>query len=229
MIDNLKEREEFEAWYGDQGKWPAAVERIGDGYKLAAAQSAWVTWQARAAIEANTPAVPDARIVECARRLIEHADFALGGCLSASSKVRDIPSNACSQVKARHLAALRDALAAAPQPQQVAQPVQASQYGSPELQSLILEKLAQPVQAREWHPIETAPDDMTEPVMVFWIDSDGAPMREFDYKEDGCWMGWHEHAEHVEIIGGHGVSYTPPYTHWMPLPPPPTNQHKDNQ
>ncbi|MBQ0917504.1 Lar family restriction alleviation protein [Hydrogenophaga aromaticivorans] len=84
----------------------------------------------------------------------------------------------------------------------------------------------QPVQAQPsgWQPISTAPDDMTEPVMVFWIDSDGAPMREFDYKEDGCWMGWHEHAEHVHVIGGHGVSYTPPYTHWMPLPSPPAEQ-----
>lgn len=89
----------------------------------------------------------------------------------------------------------------------------------------------QPVQAQPsgWQPIETAPDDMTEPVLVFWIDSDGAPMREFDYKEDGCWIGWHEHAEHVHVIGGHGVSYTPPYTSWMQLPPPPANQQKDHQ
>ena len=51
------------------------------------------------------------RIAECAARLVEHADFQLGGVLSADSKARDIPSRACSQVKARHLAALRDALA----------------------------------------------------------------------------------------------------------------------
>lgn len=51
------------------------------------------------------------RIAECAARLVEHADFRLGGVLSADSKARDIPSRACSQVKARHLAALRDALA----------------------------------------------------------------------------------------------------------------------
>jgi hypothetical protein len=75
-----------------------------------------------AAIEANTPAAHEARIVECARRLVEHADFALGGCLSASSKAKDIPSKACSQVKARHLAALRDALSASPQAPQAAQP-----------------------------------------------------------------------------------------------------------
>ena len=59
------------------------------------------------------PAAPD-RVHECAKRLVDHADFQLGGILSADSKARDIPSNAVSQVKARHLAALRDALAAMP-------------------------------------------------------------------------------------------------------------------
>ena len=72
-----------------------------------------------------------------------------------------------------------------------------------------------------WRGIETAPDTMTGTVVVRWVNSDGEECRELDYKEDGCWIGWHEHAEHVEIIGGHGVSYTPPYTGWMPLPLPP--------
>jgi len=56
---------------------------------------------------------PD-RVRECAQRLVEHADFRLGGVLSADSKAKDIPSKAVSQVKARHLASLRDALAATP-------------------------------------------------------------------------------------------------------------------
>ena len=73
----------------------------------------------------------------------------------------------------------------------------------------------------EWQPISTAPDNMARPAIVFWLDEDGEEQSSFDYTEDGCWMNWHDHAEHVEIIGGHGVSYTPPYTHWMPLPPPP--------
>lgn len=60
----------------------------------------------------------ESRIVECAKRLVEHADFQLGGCLSADSKSKDIPSKAVSKVKARHLAALRDALATQPQPQE---------------------------------------------------------------------------------------------------------------
>jgi hypothetical protein len=59
-----------------------------------------------------------ARLIECARRLVEHADFNLGGILSAGSKAKDIPSKAVSQVKSRHLAALRDALPAAPEQKQ---------------------------------------------------------------------------------------------------------------
>jgi hypothetical protein len=55
---------------------------------------------------------PLARVAECAARLVEHADFQLGGILSADSKAKDIPSKAVSQVKSRHLAALRDSLAA---------------------------------------------------------------------------------------------------------------------
>lgn len=76
----------------------------------------------------------------------------------------------------------------------------------------------QPAVAAGWMPIETAPKGQL--VVVGWLDHEDAehPERfEFDYLEDGCWMQWHEHAEHVEVIGGHGVSYTPPYTHWMPL------------
>lgn len=54
----------------------------------------------------------DGRVIECAARLVAHADFQLGGVLGAHSKPKEIPSSAVSKVKARHLAALRDALAA---------------------------------------------------------------------------------------------------------------------
>ncbi len=59
MTDNLTplQREAFEAFFSDHGKWPVAVERSGEGYKLAAAQSAWVAWQGCcAAIEADRSA-----------------------------------------------------------------------------------------------------------------------------------------------------------------------------
>ena len=39
-------REKFELYYSDEGKWPKAVERSGEGYKLLQAQAAWVVWQA---------------------------------------------------------------------------------------------------------------------------------------------------------------------------------------
>ena len=46
-------REAFEAWYSNDGKWPAAVERsdFGPSYKLGAAEHAWTAWQAAAAHE----------------------------------------------------------------------------------------------------------------------------------------------------------------------------------
>ncbi len=50
------------------------------------------------------------KIKECAQRLADHAESGLGGCLSAGSPARDIPSNAVSMVKARHLASLRATL-----------------------------------------------------------------------------------------------------------------------
>ena len=57
-----------------------------------------------------------ARLLEAASRLVEHADFRLGGILSADSKSKEIPSRATSQVRARHLASLRDVLIAMKEP-----------------------------------------------------------------------------------------------------------------
>jgi hypothetical protein len=37
-------RADFEHWFSDEGKWPQAVQRSGDGYSLAQAQSSWTTW-----------------------------------------------------------------------------------------------------------------------------------------------------------------------------------------
>jgi hypothetical protein len=68
-----------------------------------------------------------------------------------------------------------------------------------------------------WQPIETAPLNTSQLVAVMWKNRDGDLCHDLDHTEDGCWIKWHEHAEHTEIVGGHGVSYTPPYTHWMSL------------
>ena len=75
-----------------------------------------------------------------------------------------------------------------------------------------------------WQPIESAPETMAGPVVVYWVDEAGSVWYELDYTEDGCWMRWHDNADHISIIGGHGVSYTPPYTHWMQLAPPQEQQ-----
>jgi hypothetical protein len=75
---------------------------------------------AAAALRGAVPAVPADRVRECAQRLVDGADFQLAGALSAQSKAKDIPSKACSQVKARHLASLRDALAEAAAPKEQA-------------------------------------------------------------------------------------------------------------
>lgn len=54
------EREAFEAWASEGGKWPKAVERESIGnYKLQQTSSAWRTWQAawqaRASMHAQAP------------------------------------------------------------------------------------------------------------------------------------------------------------------------------
>jgi hypothetical protein len=40
------ERAAFEDWQSDSGRWPKAVERAGEGYKLAASHAAWTAWRA---------------------------------------------------------------------------------------------------------------------------------------------------------------------------------------
>lgn len=80
---------------------------------------------------------------------------------------------------------------------------------------------APPARVDGWQPIETAPENMDRPVVVTWVDADGKEQTCFDYTEDGCWMEWHNHVEHILMIGGYGVSDEPPYMNWMPLPPAP--------
>lgn len=53
------ERAAFEAWFSNQGAWPKAVARSGDGYILQAAHSAWEVWQAaRRSMMKGEPAHP---------------------------------------------------------------------------------------------------------------------------------------------------------------------------
>ncbi len=53
LLGLAPERAAFEAWFGEDGKWPSAVRRSGEGYTLAAAQSAWVAWRAAWATSTN--------------------------------------------------------------------------------------------------------------------------------------------------------------------------------
>lgn len=60
-LSRAPERAEFERWFSEAGKWSAAIERSGEGYRLAAAQSAWTAWQAcwlRFSKEWSRPALP---------------------------------------------------------------------------------------------------------------------------------------------------------------------------
>lgn len=74
--------------------------------------------------------------------------------------------------------------------------------------------------AGRWQPIETAPQNTGDLVLVYWIDECGGERYELDNTEDGCWMQWNDHADHMTIIGAPRVNYTPPYTHWMRITPP---------
>lgn len=69
--------------------------------------------------------------------------------------------------------------------------------------------------APDWNPIDTAPP--REVVAVYWVDREGEERHDLDFWDEGVWSGWHDHAEHTEIIGGHGVPYAAPYTHWKRL------------
>lgn len=56
-------RENFEAWASDDGKYPLAVERSGDSYRLLATQNNWEVWQAATA---SMQAERDQLAAECA-------------------------------------------------------------------------------------------------------------------------------------------------------------------
>lgn len=83
----------------------------------------------------------------------------------------------------------------------------------------LVRQLATKPEPLTWQPIETAPDNTDGIVVVRWLDGEGNEHHDLDYTEDGTWRHWHDRAEHVEMIGGHGFSYSPPYAQWLPLSP----------
>lgn len=64
----------------------------------------------------------------------------------------------------------------------------------------------------EWQPIETAPRDGTELLVSGF---------EFDEPREGRWVCCAEYVNR-EWVEKSGLSLYPP-THWMPLPPPPSD------
>lgn len=52
----MDSRQQFEEWSSDNGKWPQAVERNGDSYKIIKTHTDWLAWQAsRAEIVIDMP------------------------------------------------------------------------------------------------------------------------------------------------------------------------------
>jgi hypothetical protein len=51
MSQLINERAEFEKWFTSDTLSLRALERNGENYKLMQANSAWIVWQARAALE----------------------------------------------------------------------------------------------------------------------------------------------------------------------------------
>jgi len=49
----VDERAAFDQWMSDEGKTPKAIERNGDGYRLAQAAFAWWVWQAAWKVNGN--------------------------------------------------------------------------------------------------------------------------------------------------------------------------------
>lgn len=61
----------------------------------------------------------------------------------------------------------------------------------------------------DWQPIDTAPRDYTE-ILVY-------------DPEHECFVAWYEYHRHEWRWSPHDAGWCNP-THWMPLPPPPTEK-----
>lgn len=78
------------------------------------------------------------------------------------------------------------------------------------------------LKANQWRPIANALEG--EHCVCCWLDKyDGDMRHNFDWLEDGVWQNYFNEHEHLLIAGAaSGRSEDAPYTHFMPLPLPPT-------
>tara|TARA_R100001039_G_C1831136_1_gene95073 strand:- start:907 stop:1206 length:300 start_codon:yes stop_codon:yes gene_type:complete len=87
----MSQRERFEHWFSDQGKWPQAVERSGEGYKLMQADDAWRTWQA--ACPEGWQALPRAatpEMLDCIHDWTRHTEERYAALLEVAPKLEAV-------------------------------------------------------------------------------------------------------------------------------------------
>lgn len=208
MTDTNKEREAFEAFWKIERKrtWMESGCHKDRGaepsinWAEGAKHDAWRGWQARASLAASAGSEPVARVIVDAKGV-------------SMMPPQDLNSDVYLDVE------LFDSAYPHRAPHRVALLAEVAGNTHPS-----------PPEGAGWRPIAEAPEGQM--VVVGWLDPEDTehPERhDFDLLEDGCWQRWHDHAEHVQVIGGHGVSYTPPYTVWMPvgpIPAPPASEAK---
>jgi hypothetical protein len=96
----------------------------------------------------------------------------------------------------------------------------------------VLENLAELKAERQWIPVSERLPEEGELVLVTGKNDDGSFI-DFDAIEDDVWVNHYNNFEHFQAVGGvnaipgevsTGPSEDAPYTHWMPLPPPPEQE-----
>lgn len=96
-MNEQTEREAFEAWASDGGKWPQAIERYGNGlYRLSSTHSYWLAWQARASMQAQAPEVA------ALQREVEELRAANARLIEDRARFPDRPDDIGAMIGARY-------------------------------------------------------------------------------------------------------------------------------
>lgn len=88
-----QEREAFECFMSDDGKFPQSIERDANGnYVLMQAASSWHVWQARAALQSQDREDAVERLIEAVRNYMSFGcPVCSGDCFSANPPVSGCP------------------------------------------------------------------------------------------------------------------------------------------